>query len=578
MEFLYSPDVYSMPAVAFMVATVALSLLLQLRRRYRDNLALYKRDKKVALVLLVQMHRYDVLLVGLLCLAILVYSTGNLSLQPAYPYGDGIQNLELGIRLAQEGRYSIWDVTGFHEREPFVPFLIAAIDLTRRVLGHEPVLLVCVDPDVAAAPACPPTYLTYAPYKVLNVVFLLLAGVSAFFIVLWFTRVKLLAYAALLLTTQSRELLSSADSFYTEVPAAGLMVATSVFALLTITRRRPIYSVLLGLVLAALVLTKTIFAYLWIFIIITFVLLDLSKKKLGRSTLTLVGFFLVAYFIPLGAWMTRNYATSGDFSLVAERPAAEEWGIRAAYNEMRDDEFFAGFLLFFPVTRSNINNFFPKESYERLTSFYFEDLGRRGKFYSRERELNDGRDKHMEKVPPGMTFRQWSIDTLASEMRAEMLADPWQHFRVSLLLGWRGVFRCCFFGLGYDFMRSDLLLADTWGFTDWPSWSWSPFGPVWNSLVRITTFLALIVVPLWFWFSQRRFETVLIVLPALYAHGLYAVASSFIPRYGFPLIPLRIVAAMLLVFLLVSALYRLGMKSVEFVTEYRKRCGKSRWQ
>ncbi|MDE0001317.1 MAG: hypothetical protein OXQ29_01300, partial [Rhodospirillaceae bacterium] len=195
---------------------------------------------------------------------------------------------------------------GYHDREPLVPFVIAAIDITRRALGHEPVPLVCVASNTAA-PECA---LTYTLYKFLHIVFLLVAAVGAFFIVLWFTGTKWLAYATFLLTTQSTELLHSIDinSFYTEVPAAALMVATSAFSLLALTRRRAVYSVLLGLALAALVLTKTIFVYLWIIIALIFVVSDLSKKRFDQSSVALVSLFLVAHFIPLGTWMARNYA------------------------------------------------------------------------------------------------------------------------------------------------------------------------------------------------------------------------------------------------------------------------------
>ena len=384
MEFLHSIDiVYTMPAVAIMVTTVAYSLLERLRR--------------YDMIMQARLRRYDVALLAGLCLVILVYSTGNLSLRAALY--DGRQNLEAGIRLAQEGHYRtsdrrqysevgvrlaqaeghyrIHDIIGYgyHDREPLVPFVIAAIDLTRQALGHDPVPLECVDSNTVA-PECA---LTYRPHKFLHTPFLLLAAVSAFFIVLWFTGTKWLAYATLLLTTQSTELLYSADSFYTEVPAAALMVTTSALALLKITRRRPIYSVLLGLALAALVLTKTIFVYLWIIVALVFVVSDLSKKRFDQSSVALVSLFLVAHFIPLGLWMARNYAMSGDFSLVSKRPAVEAWSIRASYNEMREDEFTAGFSYYLPLIRRDIDNRIFQNSYETFVQ-------RRGQYIECERQ------------------------------------------------------------------------------------------------------------------------------------------------------------------------------------------------
>ena len=190
----------------------------------------------------------------------------------------------------------------------------------------------------------------------------------------------------------------------------------------------------------------------------------------------------------------------------------------------------------------------------------------RGIFLGREKKLHDEKEKSIGKVPPGKTFRQWVIDTLAGETTERMLADPWQHLKVSLLMAWRGVFRCCdHIGLGFHWVPSDSRLAESWGFADWPRWSWSlSSSTVAYSVVRITMFLALIVVPLWFWFSQKRFETVLIMLPALYLHGMYAVVTDFIPRYAVPEIPLQIVAAVLIMYLTLTSTRR---RLVGFLTE-----------
>ena len=57
------------------------------------------------------------------------------------------------------------------------------------------------------------------------------------------------------MTAQSAALLYSADSFMTEVHAAALIVAIAALSWTTATTRRPLYAALLGLALAALVLT-----------------------------------------------------------------------------------------------------------------------------------------------------------------------------------------------------------------------------------------------------------------------------------------------------------------------------------
>ena len=501
---------------------------------------------------------YDVLLLAGLCLAMLVYGAGNISLRPARQ--DGRQNLAAGIMLAQDARY------GSHYREPFVPFLIAAIDLARRTLGYEPVPRDCVSEhsDMApAAPGCPPKY---APYKVLNILFLLLAAVGVFVLVRWFTGTRLLAYAGFLLTVQSAPLLASADRFYTEMPAAALLTATCVLFLLTLTRRRPVYSALLGLTFAALLLTKVIFAYLWIFIALALVVPDLSKGRITRSTLALVGVFILVFSIPVFAWMARNHATSGDFALTPDLRRGMVWNLRASYNGMRDDEYAAGFWYYLSMTsRDLVKRGIPRESFERFAR------GNDAGFRRTAQKYNVRRLKELR----GAESMADAKARMIADAKARMIADPWQHLKVSLLLAWRGVF--VGHGLGYVRPRAEHFLepvqplrapriADSWGFEAWPRWKKS-YSPAASSIVDLTGFLALIVAPLWFWFSHGRFEVVLVALPALYAHGVYALVSHFIPRYAVPETPLRIVAVMLLVFLLASSMRRLGRKLVVFLNK-----------
>ena len=58
------------------------------------------------------------------------------------------------------------------------------------------------------------------------------------------------------MTAQSATLLASANTFLTEVHAAALIVAVAALSWATATSRRPVDAALLGLALAALVLTK----------------------------------------------------------------------------------------------------------------------------------------------------------------------------------------------------------------------------------------------------------------------------------------------------------------------------------
>ena len=592
------------------------------------------------------LRRRDVMLLVGWCLATLLYGVGNLLLQPAR--FDGHQNLEMGIWLGQEPNRA------GHYREPFVPAVIATVTLAQRALGYEPVAGRCVDRQRAETFQC---RAAYAPYKMLNVVFLLAAGVGVFFLCRWYAGVRWLPHVAFLLVTQSLLGLRGVDDFYTEVPAAALVVMVSCLSVLTLVRRRVLYSALLGLVLAALVLTKTVFLYFWPFVVAGVVASDLLQRTLGRRTVLLVGVFLIAHFLPVGGWMARNFVLFDEFSVVDSRRAWSVLNLRAIYNTMRDDEFAAGFWYYTPY---KFALGIPKRSYERFdgkNADGFRQMGRRAK---------------------------WRNTQESKMLRARIFSEPWHHLKISTLLAWRGLFvqerlgrkrpriellthwplprelspglketalnayrrgkeayvvwfrehktavgyseaemkellnlepvaklsdatlyrvpppddfavrgtRVSEFldpaganaahwskpsGMLHYFRESPLhsivwsnhvpslpslkvavpRLAEVWGLDSWPHWEWW-FGPLSSTVVNLVGFLALLVVPLWFWFGRRRVEVVFVVLPALYLHGVYAVASHFVLRYAQPEVPLRIWATLLLVCLVVSSVRRLG--------------------
>ena len=606
-----------------------------------------------------RLRRRDMMLLVGLCLATLLHGVGNLSLQPVK--FDGRQNLEMGIRLGQEPNRAS------HHREPFVPAVIAAVTLAQRALGYEPVTSSCVDwrSERVQTFQCRSAY---APYKILNVVFVLAAGVGVFFLCWWYAETRWLPYIAFLLVTQSLVGGYGFDRFFTEIPAAALVVMVSCLSVLTLVRRRVLYSALLGLVLAALVLTKIVFLYFWPFVVAGLVASDLLQRTLGRRTMLLVCVFLIAHFLPIGGWMVRNFVLFDDFSVHDGRRTAWVLTLRAAYNTMRDDEFAAGFWYYTPY---KLDLGIPKRSYERLDT-----------------ENADGFRKTARRTINHLDFRR---RTQESEMlRAKIFAEPWHHLKISTLMAWRGLFVHNRLGpkrtrihllwhrslprelspelreaaldayrrgkeayvvwfrerktaVGYNeaemkellnletvaelsdatlyrvpppddfamrgirvsefldpaganaahwskpsgmlhyFRESPLRsmvwsnhvpslprldvaaprLADVWGLDSWPRWEWR-FDPLSRTVVSLVGFLALLVMPLWFWFGRRRrIGVVFVVLPALYLHAVYAVTSHFLPRYAEPGVPLRIWAALLLLCLVASSMRRLGGMPVE---------------
>ena len=498
------------------------------------------------------LNRRDVAVLTVLCAAMLVYGYGNLWLRPSVE--DGLYNLAVGVRLAQDGVYQRSPgQDGEYQREPLGPSLIGITDLVAEHFGLG-VPLECVSGRMIRSEPC---RMRYAPYRTVNLVLLLAGALGVFWLVLRLTGQRLLAYPGFLIAAQSATLLASADSFYTEIHAATLMVAVGALSWITIATQRLVYAALLGLALSALVLTKVVFAYLWIPIALTLAMGDLLRRRIEWTTAGLVGAMLVAQGIPVVGWMARNYLAAEDFSIVAAWRSADVLNQRAHLNRMRHDEWLAGFAYYLPRALADRSlTDVPRESFERFDGERSEGFRQvaLASFGNRLVELSRDENPALAGLDELDRLR-WLNDLVAGEMRRHLLVDPVRHLKVSLLLAWRGVF----VEEGLGFLTDPILnqrFADLRRLAGWPRWRWT-YGATAETLVNLIGFLALCVVPLWFWLGRGRLDVVLIFLPALYAHGAYAVSSHFLPRYAAPEILLRVTATMLLLFLVWSSLQRI---------------------
>ena len=146
--------------------------LLTLRRR-RVSIAGAKEPRSPSLT------RYDDAALTALCVAMLVYGYGNMSLRQSA--SDSLENLTLGVRLAQEGVFQRWPgQVGDHRREPFGPLLVAVTDLAVETPDRGAVPSECVsDEIVVRRDYCRQAF---APYRALNLALLLAGALGVFWL------------------------------------------------------------------------------------------------------------------------------------------------------------------------------------------------------------------------------------------------------------------------------------------------------------------------------------------------------------------------------------------------------------
>ncbi len=129
------------------------------------------------------LNRRDAAMLTVLCVAMLVYGFGNLWLRTSV--SDGLHNLTVGIRLAQDGVYQRSPGQGVeYEREPLAPALIAITDLVAQTLDLG-VPLECVGYERLSRRE--PCRMRYAPYRAVNLVVLVAGALGVFWLVLRLT-------------------------------------------------------------------------------------------------------------------------------------------------------------------------------------------------------------------------------------------------------------------------------------------------------------------------------------------------------------------------------------------------------
>ncbi len=488
-----------------------------------------------------RIKRFDVALLLVLSAALILFVFANIELLAVS--GDKRSNLETGLKIVQTGKYP------GYAREPLYPAVIGIVDILSELLANEKIPLECAEYENAKTYYC---MAYYTPYAAVNGVFLSISATAVFFIIFWSTSSRLLSYLGYLLVASSSVLLRHSMTFYTELPATAMIALAAALAVRVLYRPNVLLFGVLGLVLAALTLTKVVFAHLWWSFALTLLSGGMLRDKEERSV-RLVGviIMILAYLMPVAGWMSRNYLIGGDFALVEKGRSYRVYSVRASYNSMTEDEYRLGFLYYFPHISKHGLKIMGIDSlrYSRFDTSNPEGFRKAGQ--RRYKELA----REIRKTVPSSKL---ALQKAVAEARSEMLKDPWKHLKVSILMAFRGAFPER--GLGYDWpKKSDYRVGDLKGL-EWMPRLGFRYPIEQATLLNLITGGALLLLPLVMFLRGFDLSGLLITLPALYSHSVYALVSHFIPRYAIPEIPLRVVATLILVGFLVIGFYNLAQR------------------
>ena len=329
-------------------------------------------------------------------LALVAFVSLAFSTREWTPVFDETEYLNAAYNLVHHGivstRGDVRPVPPTAKREPGYPVFVAAIMLVDP--GLKKFTPACnVPPD----PKCVPYYrnLQYA-----NSALIVLTGVLLFITVLIVTGRYPPAYIAALLIFLNVE----ANEMRQEILSDYLAMTITAGAMLCFTfafvRHRRVGWLLTGLALAALSLTKAVYFYFAVPLLIAASAVSLIRwRNLGRKTAAALVLITIGYAPPVGAWMARNIVELDSF-VITEGRGGLVLSEREFLNDMTPGEYGIAFLWWTRAMGDNlVRTHFPPSSYRRF------HVHAKDGFYNYSRERYS-RMVAEEMRKPGVTYRK----------------------------------------------------------------------------------------------------------------------------------------------------------------------------
>ncbi len=184
------------------------------------------------------------------------------------------------------------------------------------------------------------------------------------------------------------------------------------------------FSIFLGL----LILTRNVFLYFIPFFLIVLLIFGCEKKNnIKQKVINLLIFSLVLIFV-ISPWMLRNNIIFDSFS-IAQSGSVKVLSNRFEHNNMSNKEFLGGFLYWAPIPgiQGLIEKKIPGEYWNRYVT-------------TSEDSFRVVARKNAVKLIQNKNYSEAKIYLLK-----KILSDPIQNFKVSILMGWRGLKYCLIF-------------------------------------------------------------------------------------------------------------------------------------
>jgi len=333
------------------------------------------------------------------------------------------------------------------------------------------------------------------------------------------------------------------DTLYTEIPAAVIILWTAV-ALVSLTRCRGLLApILSGLLFGMLALTKAVFLYICVPIILLLILYyTLGRRQMNAPPQwAAITALMVAFVMVVSFWMVRNKVALDRFEISGR--GGDVLLVRALKNEMSRHEVVGAWWYWGPslyrklvsgtALNANDADFAAGGKFQRLNryasavgdraamaagkpedavSFYFQSWAWHRRF-------------SQQPTVPRSQDTTAAADVLLKRKALEMIfRAPGTHLAMTPLFLWRGIW--CFPDVGLPYLAPGYRLY------------------LINALDAIA-YLSLFSV-FAIGLARRRYDLVAMTVVPVAMLAFYAVFSHNIPRYSAPMIPIMLVSILVI--------------------------------